>query len=353
MTTTSRPQLSRLQRVELREAWQGEATDFTPWLAQAENIMLLGEAIGVELEVESQEKSVGPFRADILCKDTVSNHYVLIENQLERTDHTHMGQLITYAAGLEAVTIVWVASRFTDEHRAALDWLNGVTRADINFFGLEIELWRIGDSPMAPKFNVVSKPNDWSKVVREQAAAVRGGELTESQRLHLEFWTQFRQYLDDHQIPIRINRPWKEIWSNVGLGRTGFHLSAWNGLRDGRSAVDLNFTSPAAKADYALVEQQSRAQIDAALSRFGAVNWRPMPGARRSMIRIERPSSFSNPATWPELIKWMADALLVMRSLFAPIVQALNADGDTSPSLSASGVEPDEEAGPRDEDDAP
>ena len=149
--------LGRLQKVELREAWTTESGDFTPWLAKEENLSLLGETIGIELELESQEKDVGPFRADILCKDTATDNWVLIENQLERTDHTHLGQLLTYAAGLNAVTIVWIAERFTAEHRAALDWLNEKTDEKINFFGLEIELWQIGDSPIAPKFNIISQ----------------------------------------------------------------------------------------------------------------------------------------------------------------------------------------------------
>ena len=113
--------LGRLEKVELRDIWITEDQDFTPWLAQEENLSVLADTIGVDLELEAQEKNVGPFRADILCRDTGTGDWVLIENQLERTDHTHMGQLMTYAAGLQAVTIVWVSSRFTDEHRAALD----------------------------------------------------------------------------------------------------------------------------------------------------------------------------------------------------------------------------------------
>ncbi len=162
--------LSRLEKVDLRDVWKTEAGDFTPWLAREENIALLGNAIGIDLEVEAQEKNVGPFRADILCKDTISENWVLVENQLERTDHVHLGQLLTYAAGLNAVTIVWIADRFTDEHRAALDWLNEITDSSFNFFGLEVELWRIGDSPIAPKFNIASKPNDWTKTVGRAAA---------------------------------------------------------------------------------------------------------------------------------------------------------------------------------------
>ncbi|MCC7111052.1 MAG: DUF4268 domain-containing protein, partial [Deltaproteobacteria bacterium] len=150
--------LGRLERVSLRDIWKTEAMDFTPWLAQRENMALLGEAIGLDLEVEAQEKEVGPFRADILCKETGSDSWVLIENQLERTDHAHLGQLLTYAAGLEAVSVVWIAERFTDEHRAALDWLNEIANEKLRCFGLEIELFRIGDSPVAPKFNVVSQP---------------------------------------------------------------------------------------------------------------------------------------------------------------------------------------------------
>src|SRR6185369_6748304 len=164
-------EFGRLDRVDARSAWASEASHFTPWLALPENLRLLGDTIDIELELEAQEKSVGPFRADILCKNTLNEDWVLIENQLERTDHCHLGQLLTYAAGLNAVTIVWIAERFTEEHRATLDWLNERTDEHINFFGLEVELWQIGDSPIAPKFNIISQPNDWSRTVRTAAEA--------------------------------------------------------------------------------------------------------------------------------------------------------------------------------------
>jgi hypothetical protein len=321
----SKPVLGRLARVDLREGWVGEATDFTPWLAQAENIALLGESIGIELEVESQEKSVGPFRADILCRDTINSHYVLIENQLERTDHQHLGQLLTYAAGLEAVTIVWVASRFTEEHRAALDWLNNATTSAFNFFGLEIELWKIGDSAMAPKFNVVSQPNDWSKAVREQAASTQSSALTEFQRLHLEFWTQFRRYLEDRDSPIRTNRPSKDHWSNVAVGRSYFGLVPWNGMRDNRSGVYLQLTGPDAKAHFGLLEDRYRSLVDERLAPLGTIEWRLLPNAKESQVTVVRPSTPSKPETWPELDAWMAEALEVMHALFTPIVKGLNA----------------------------
>ncbi len=178
--------ISRLQRVPIRDIWQTEPQGFTPWLASTENLPLLGEAIGIQLEIQSTEESVGDFRADIVCKSRPEGNLVLIENQFDQTDHTHLGQILTYTAGLEAVTIVWIAERFRDEHRAAIDWLNEKTPEEINFFALEIELWRIADSPVAPKFNVVCKPNEWTR--RVSAAARPSSEQSE---FRWAYWSEF------------------------------------------------------------------------------------------------------------------------------------------------------------------
>ena len=141
--------LGTMERVkDLRVVWDSEAGGFTPWLAREENLALLGDALNLELTLEGTEESVGSYRADIVCRDTLTEGLVLIENQLEQTDHRHLGQIFTYAAGLNAVTIVWIATRFNEEHRAALDWLNAITDESVNFFGIEIELWRIGGSAL-------------------------------------------------------------------------------------------------------------------------------------------------------------------------------------------------------------
>jgi hypothetical protein len=148
-----------LKRIALRHAWPNEATGFTPWLA--DNLSLLGNVIGIELELEATERNIGSCRADILAKDIITGNRVLVENQLEDTDHKHMGQLIAYASGLKAATAVWIAGRVTDEYRDAINWLNEITGKDINFFALEIELWQSGDQVM-PKFNVICKPHLWN-----------------------------------------------------------------------------------------------------------------------------------------------------------------------------------------------
>src|SRR4029077_1332791 len=167
-----------------------------------ENLAILADTLGLELELEAQERPVGPFRADILCKDVATDRWVLIENQLERTDHSHLGQLLTYASGLEAVTIVWIAARFTEEHRSTLDWLNKITDESFRFFGLEVELWRIGTSAAAPKFNLVSKPNEWSHSVAQAARAIDEAELSETRVMQRAYWAAFDKILAASRGPV-------------------------------------------------------------------------------------------------------------------------------------------------------
>jgi len=193
-----------------------------PWLAQEENISLLGDSLGIDLEVENQEHPVGLFKADILAKDTINNRYVIIENQLEKTDHIHLGQIITYAAGSKAETIIWISPSFREEHRAAIDWLNRITNDNINFFGVQIELWHIGDSLPAPRFNIVAKPNDWEKSVQN---SIDSTQLTESQQMLLEYWNQFKEYAQEKGSKLKIQKPYHQNWIDISLGSSNFKIT--------------------------------------------------------------------------------------------------------------------------------
>lgn len=324
------PALGRLQKVELRNAWQSESGDFTPWLAQTENLKLLGEAINLDLELEAQEKNVGPFRADILCRDTASDeHWVLIENQLERTDHSHLGQLLTYAAGLKAATIVWIAERFTEEHRAALDWLNEITGERFAFFGLEIELWRISDSPtMAPKFNIVSKPNDWTKTVQISTSA-GGGELSEHKQTQLRFWTAFKEFLEQQKSSIRCQKPFPQNWMNHAIGRVGFHLtsvaSGWNSETetwDPEIRVELVMDDANAKNYFAIL----RTQKDELEREFGQpFLWHDPLGKKSTRIYLRRNADFLDPENWPEQHEWLRSNLERMHKVFSTRIKQLDA----------------------------
>ena len=183
-----------------------------------DNLSVLAKALDMELEPVALETNVGPFRADILCRNADGGAWVLIENQLERTDHTHLGQLLTYAAGLHAVTICWIAESFTDEHRAALDWLNEITDDRFRFFGLEVELWQIGSSLRAPRFNVVSKPNNWSRSVAEMARP-DGKNVTPTQQLQREFWAALMQRLDERKGLVRSKKPQPQSWMQLHSGQ--------------------------------------------------------------------------------------------------------------------------------------
>lgn len=327
--------LGRLAPVELRDVWVSEWDGFTPWLARPENISLLGDTIGLDLEVEAQEKEVGPFRADILCKDTATDTWVLIENQLERTDHVHLGQLLTYAAGLNTVTIVWIAKRFTDEHRAALDWLNKVTDPNISFFGLEVELWRIGQSPVAPKFNVVSKPNDWSNSVAGGAAAASAG-LTETRQLQLEYWTAFRSFLQERESFLKPHKAQAASWLNLPIGRAGFWLcavaSSYSETSDQHELrAELVIMGPRSKEYLALL----RADEVALQSALGPnIVWHSPVEKKTTKIYVRRAANLEDRTNWPEQHKWLADNLELMHKVLGPRVKGLQLPEGGEPEVS-------------------
>lgn len=336
--------LGRLQRVPLRDVWLNESTHFTPWLARPENLQLLGETLKLELEVDSQEKGVGPFRADILCKESTSDTWVLIENQLERTDHSHLGQLLTYAAGLNAVVLVWIAERFTDEHRAALDWLNELGNERLRCFGLEIELWRIGTSPVAPKFNVVSEPNDWSRTVASVAEQVAAGTLTETKQLQLEYWTELAKLISSSGSSLRPQKPLPQNWTNLALGRSGVHLaavastySAESGGYDdvGEIRAEVYTDHPTHSRAYFAALAVDKEAIEAALGE--SLNWDDTPGRRAQKISFKRSADIRDRADWPAQHEWLKTKLEALHRVFRPRVQQLSistngaAAGDSEP----------------------
>jgi hypothetical protein len=309
-------ELGRMEKIiELRKVWETEDGDFTPWLAREENLTLLGDTIGIDLELEAQEQNVGPFKADILCKDTVTNNWVLIENQIEKTDHTHLGQILTYGAGLEATTIVWIAKNFTEEHRATLDWLNEITSDKFNFFGLEIELWRIGNSPIAPKFNIVSKPNAW--VERTQEIIPN----TPENQLRMDYWTAFIDYLHEHDSTIKTGKPHSWHYFPIPIGRSYVMLNALVYARDKKVATQLYFHGPNAKKYFS----QIWAEKDAIEKEIGAnLVWDDKPPSSRSIVLFKDNEDIKNTESWPEQHKWLFEKLEVFYKVFAGRVKNLS-----------------------------
>ena len=310
--------LGKFEKLDLRTCWKKEDTEFTPWLAQEENIQLLGETIGLELEVQSQEENVGPFRADILCTDTTNNHFVLIENQLEKTNHSHLGQLMTYAAGLDAVTVIWIAQKFTEEHRASLDWLNRITDNTINFFGIEIELYRIDDSPPAPMFNIVSKPNDWTKLVKKSASSQN---LTDTKLLQQEYWQALKTFMEDNKSFVKIHSPQPQHWTNAAIGRSNFHLSATVNSREKTISIWLNILGEDAEANYDKLHdigyEQSLQEVNPDLV------WDKMEGRKMSSVILKTDGDFTRKNNWQDQHLWFKDNLEKFTKYFKPLIKKL------------------------------
>lgn len=309
--------LGHLSPVDLRDFWADEAQDFTPWLAREENLVILSEAIQMPVEGDIRtEVRAGPYRADIVVGDGESQ--VIIENQLGRTDHQHLGQLLVYATNHDAKTVVWVAKNFTDEYRNALDWLNDNTPPDIAFFGLEIELWRIGESPPAPRFNVVCQPNQLTKIERTSAT---NGEIKGARLSQMTFWEELRSLGEEQGSNLSFRKPGPTHWYNMAIGRGGFEISLTAITKDQgevRCALNLdNFDGDHQAFD---LLEEDRAEIEGVL---GELNWRRLPG-KYSQIVKSRSGSIMDDAKRPDLLEWCLESAESFYTCFKPRVEKLD-----------------------------
>lgn len=304
--------LGRLKKVDdVRAYWPDEARNFTPWLAK--NIDLLSDAIGgLDLEVEEQESRVGNFRTDLVCRD-MNERLVIVENQFGKTDHDHLGKLLTYASGKDATVIVWVAEDFRDEHRAALDWLNKHTAEDVHVFGVQIELWKIGDSAPAPRFNVVSKPNDWVKNIRHDR------EMIEAQKLYVEFWTGLRVVMEQNQGKVVPGAASENRWMCFAVGRPGFWLEAK--IRKNLIGVRLVIRHAGARVHYQLLYQQKN-DVEREIGR--ELKWRVRKNGSVTLWR--RNCNVLDKDQWSDFHSWLHEYLEKFYATFSPRIKDLKAE---------------------------
>lgn len=308
--------LGKVEKLTIREQWKNEEYDFTPWLAQQENIQLLGDEINLDLEVEGTEVSIGSYKADIVAREG-SGRTVIIENQLEKTDHKHLGQIITYASGIEAEIIIWVCSQVTHEHRQAIDWLNEVTRADIAFFACEIELWKIGDSLAAPKFNLVASPNDWAKVVK---TTVNNGELSETKKAHLDFWNAFKTYMEESGTSLKLRQARPQHWFNLAVGRSKFNIALTTNTQSKQIGCEIYIRGEKAKEAFSQLEQQKE-EIEAIL---GQLEWHELPDGQDCRIKISRDGDSKNRHQWHDLHSWLKVESEAFLEVFSTKIKALD-----------------------------
>jgi hypothetical protein len=311
--------LGSLGTIDVRSIWANEALNFTPWLAEEENIASLSETLGIELEVENIEVPVGPYSADILARDSGTGAYVIIENQIGKTDHDHLGKSITYATVLDASAVVWIATDFTDEHRKALDWLNENSSDDLSFYGVCVELWQIDDSRPAVKFNVISKPSD---ILRKTSIAKTPEGLSDTKKLQLEWWTALRDALLQNKVISSAQKPRPRYWYNVTLGRTGIFLSNIANTLQNRIGVRLYMrnTRNAEAALSQLLEQKTEIENEIGCELI----WDANPDARDKVIGIYKDADLTKPHDWPQYCEWMVDMTSRFREAFIPRVKKLD-----------------------------
>ena len=318
--------LGRIESVDLRTAWPDEAKNFTPWLAAEENLGLLSNILGLQLEVEAVEKQVGPFSADILAKDCLSGHWVLIENQIEITDHGHLGQILTYAAGLDVAVVIWIARSFREQHRAAIDYLNRITDEDHLFFGVQVELLKIGESAFSPSFTVVAKPNNWSK---QSAAAKFAAEdtLSPTQALYREFWSSLIASAKDAYPSLAARKPYKGSWQTaerVGSG-PGFALdsnAAFTGSNQLRVEVYVSGPSAPAAFDSLLAR---KAEVE---TQFGGdLIWEILQGhEKRIAFYMPGEQKKDLKSSWPVQQAWLLENWKSLADSFKPFVAVVRSD---------------------------
>jgi hypothetical protein len=298
--------IGRLRDVTAREAWANEAHDFTPWLA--ENLDQLSEAIGCRLELTGREVAVDRFAADILARNTEDDTAVLIENQLTRTDHEHLGQILTYLAGLEARTVIWIAPEFRDPHLSAIQWLNQNTAEGFAFFAVRQRVVRIGEGPMAPIFEVLEKPNSWERRLQRVAREVAGDSLGD---LRSEFWSF---YLQRHPEaagwglkPARLSNSWaplsadERIWLSLWIGRTNSGAFV-RGPYGGDPAETEALLAPLAEA------LEARLGVP-----FGGPPY---------FLTSRLPVPVDDRADWPRIVDWMEQSRRRYAAAFASLLAA-------------------------------
>jgi hypothetical protein len=229
-------ELGKLIKVDVREVWQHEARDFSSWLAKPENLAQLNEELGIEIEPIGTEADIGRFRIDILGQELSTGAKVIIENQLEPTNHDHLGKVITYAAGLEAKYLIWIVKDVLPEHLKAVEWLNEHLDDDINCFLLRIEVWKIGDSKPAPRFEVVAARNDWASNLKK---TVNATELSESKLKQLQFWQSFVAYMKEFDPKFKIQKPGPKNWTDFSMGTTMVHTYVSINSKEQRFSVGL------------------------------------------------------------------------------------------------------------------
>lgn len=299
--------LGILKQVDLRQVWKHEALDFTQWLALPENIDLLSEELDIEISPIETEYNVGRFSVDIFAEEVGSERKIIIENQLEKTDHDHLGKVITYASGLDAEIIIWIVKNALDEHKQAIDWLNENTGEKISFFIIRMELWQIDNSPPAPKFHIVSQPNYWSKSVKQ---ASQNKTFSELKMLQKEFWESFIEYVLSNNYNLRTRKAHPHHWLDISFGRSDCHIGLT--INTQRNEIACEVYIPDSKETYKNFKE-SKDKIEVEL---GKLEWMELPEKKASRVKKTTNADINKKEKWEDYIHWLTQNAINFQETF-------------------------------------
>ena len=288
--------LGKIKRIkDLRSVWKHEAKDFSEWLSKEENLAELSDTIGVDIVLEERESAVGSFSVDLYAVEESTGRRIIIENQLEDTNHDHLGKLITYASGKGAEVIVWIVKRARDEHRQAIEWLNQNTGVNIGFFLVEIELWQIDDSLVAPKFNVVERPNDWAKQMKNV------GDLSSAKQLQLKFWQQLSETIKSNELYTKEFSPRKALpahWYSLAVGSSQYHIELT--LNTQKNLLGVQIRIPDNKEKFFMFKKYA-GEIEKILDTKIECH----EANKVAAIKIQKPCDINDELNWNQAIDWL------------------------------------------------
>lgn len=289
--------LSRITKVNPREVWKHEALDFTQWLAKEENIAVLCEELEINLENVKPEAAAGRFNVDLVADDIDTKRKVIIENQLESTDHKHLGQILTYASAYDASIIIWVVTDYTEEHRQAIDWFNRNISENISFFLVQIEVYRIGDSNPAPKFNIICEPNNWGKTVKKSGT---GDVVSATKLLQLEFWEGLKAYATASSTIVNFSHtPQPKHWFNISIGTSRCHIALTINTQKSYIGCEIYIRNDKSLFD---TFYNNRDKIEAAIG--SELEWMELPDATASRILVTLKTNPKDRNTWENSFEW-------------------------------------------------
>lgn len=306
--------LGKLQEIDIRKVWQHEQYDFSKWLAGEENIQELGDALNLSLTDVETEKFVGNYRCDILCKDELAGKVVLIENQLESTNHDHLGKIITYASGLDASVVVWIVASARQEHASAIEWLNKHTDDDLSFFLVEVHAYRIGDSDPAPQFKIIEQPNDFAKSVKSIA---KSADISETEKNRLEFWTQLNEVLEERGKPFNKRKATTDHWYCVAMGSSECYISMDLVNKEHKIRVGVWINDNKQLYDY-FYEHKNEIETCCGFE----LTWDRLDNKKASLAcTYIQGLDFESQDNYPELMNKAIDTVLTLRKAFVPFVK--------------------------------